>query len=99
VVAVCAVQNDVCGGGFLRDERGAVEVAVYESDVWVLRGDFGAFGGVADEGGDGKVGVGVRDGVQGVAAYVACCAGAGGLLVGGWFELWRGWEEWDGNVR
>jgi hypothetical protein len=95
VVGVRGVQDDVGLGGFGFEEGGVVEIAVDEADGGVLGRDEGAFGGVADEGGDLEVWVGVGNGVERVAAYVAGCAGARlwvrfGCVVVNW--------KWDGRI-
>ena len=76
MVAIRVVQDDVGCRRFSGDDIGAVEVTVHKSDLRILRGDFGAFVGVADERCDFKVWVGVRDVVEGVATDVASGAGA-----------------------
>ena len=76
MVRIGSVHDDVCFGGFGGEDICAVEVAVDEFDFGVLRGDFGAFVGVADEGGDVEVWVGVGDGVEDVTTDVARSSGA-----------------------
>jgi hypothetical protein len=76
MVAVCGVQDDVCLCGFRGEELEAVEIAVDEADLGVLGSYLCAFVAVADDGCDLEVRVGVCNGVEGVAADVACSSRA-----------------------
>jgi len=77
VRGVGGVEDDVCGCGFGAQEVGGVVVAEDDVDVGVGGGDGSAFFGGADERCVGVLWVRVIEGVEGVAAYVTCCSGAG----------------------
>jgi hypothetical protein len=84
------VNDDVGIRRLLSEQIGAVEVAVDETDLGILCCDFGAFVARADQSCNLELGMGVGNGVEGVAANVACGSGAVGLLDVYWLVVGSG---------
>lgn len=68
--------DDISLSGFGLEQRCIVQGSVHELHGGILAGDEGALVAVSHQAGEVVVGVGLVESVQGVAAYVACCAGS-----------------------
>ena len=75
--SVLLTQDHISLLGFLLEQFSTVKVAIHQSHFSILAGNLGTFIAVANKARNVKLGMGVGNGIKGIATNVSCRPGAG----------------------